>query len=75
MRDHSKIGHAPDFTTAFLCMAGVVLFMALTTIYAIYGFVGVALFAVAMNKWITRPKRARVRSQVQAPASARRDPR
>lgn len=59
MRDHSKIGRAPDFTTAFLCMAGVVLFMALTTVYAIYGFMGVALFALALDKCIMRPKRVR----------------
>ena len=57
MRDHSKVGVAPNFTTAFLCSAGVVLFMLIVTIYVVHGLLAVALFAVGLDHLIMYRRR------------------
>jgi len=62
MRDHSKVGVAPNFTNAFLCSAGVVLFMLIVTIYVSHGLLAVALFAVGLDHLIMH-RRRRVRDQ------------
>ncbi|MGR3466180.1 hypothetical protein [Limimaricola sp.] len=51
---------APDYTTAFLTTLGVLVFMGLLTVAAIWGWVGVTLGALGFDR-IARPIARRVR--------------
>ena len=52
-------GRVENYTVPFLWMAGVILFMVLCTVAVLHGYLGVALFAVALDAVIQRLGRRR----------------
>ena len=54
MNRHGKIGRAPDFTSAFLVTAAVVVFCVLAVIWALYGVIAALFAAWLIDLWIKR---------------------
>ena len=52
--NRSPIGRAPNYTNAALIMGGLNLFCALFAVWAIWGWIAVALLAVGTNWMIDR---------------------
>ena len=54
MNRNGKIGRAPDFTTAFLVTAAVIMFCILALIWALYGMLAALLVSWLIDLWIKR---------------------
>lgn len=54
MNQNHKLGRAPDFTTAFLITAAVVIFCILTLLWALYGMIAALAVAWLIDLWIKR---------------------
>ena len=54
MNRNGKIGRAPDFTTAFLITAGVIVFCILALLWALYGMIPALAVAWLIDLWIKR---------------------
>ncbi|MCF6445076.1 hypothetical protein [Nereida sp. MMG025] len=54
---------APNFTNAFICMAGVLLFCALVTVFVFYGILGAAAFAYLTDRLVIQKVPEKIRKR------------
>lgn len=54
---------APNFTNAFICMAGVLFFCMLLTVFIFYGLLGAIAFGVLMDRFVIQKVPAKIRDR------------